>query len=469
MHNPRSERGSIRVWILAFFLVILAGGAASVVFRSGSSSPRQPMAAPSVTVAPEPTPAERVETAAGDEPTTGLLPTGHKSSDWIAKHGALKGIGCAVCHPEKRCLDCHGTQIPHAANWRIVHGRIALEPGATCTKCHTGTKATCASCHGLPMPHPDGWIQGHRPLARDNVETCKTCHVQRDCAGCHNLTSAKTCATCHPANVKAIEATGGHKTTQCLTCHPANADVPGPGKDHRTKPKCLNCHKASDLVANQTPAAARAWISQVGEGKGNWKKRGKHSAADLTRCTWCHVVHDAGTPRYPPGVKATDKNCAASCHQAVNGSVVQRGFTNASGDPEKTTYRGTIRPGELLGNGTTAHSTQNYATKGCAGQCHQGPHGAITVCVQCHSYAWTEADTNDPKNQNLHGTHASFVGAEQSQADPGDFEAGNNNGACIYCHSGKTTGPGKNVYRASCWNCHLSAHNPITPYWEMPS
>jgi hypothetical protein len=146
--------------------------------------------------------------------------------------------------------------------------------------------------------------------------------------------------------------------------------------------------------------------------------------------------------------------------------VVSRGLTNASGDPEQTTYRGTIKPGQMLAASAKKHTTEVYAAHGCAGLCHKGPHGTVTPCVSCHSFKWEDAG-------NLHSTHIPFVTGEQSQADPGNYEAGNAETACKYCHKpgggsgGEATG-GSSLSKASCWNCHLSGHDPNTPYWELP-
>lgn len=270
----------------------------------------------------------------------------------------------------------------------------------------------------------------------------------------------------------------------------ARATPEGPDYEACTE----NCHK--DIAPPPTAVEGeRDWMQRAGTGKGRWARRGVHSEADRGRCfdchkpdtdgkpvcvfchwdkqayygecRFCHPVHGDDEPvvrrphvwiekfAYPPGADPTvpDVNCGQGCHAWVDGSVVSRGFTNASLDPEQTTYRGTIRPGELLAQGQTAHSA-SFADKGCAA-CHDPvEHGVVKDCVECHNY---KIFTPDPERPTLHLTHIPFIQAEQPLADPENFDQ--RTLSCNYCH-------GAPMSNASCWNCHLSGHDPVTPYWE---
>ncbi|MBI4728862.1 MAG: hypothetical protein HY775_05090 [Acidobacteria bacterium] len=244
------------------------------------------------------------------------------------------------------------------------------------------------------------------------------------------------------------------------------------------------CH--TSLASAGPVVSQRAWMSEKGAGKGEWKSRGVHSDASLGRCFDCHnpgpndgtcvFCHSELGPRwqdgtegvlrphewaerlaYPSGADPTKPgvNCGEGCHAWVDGEVSQAGFTNASGDPEQTTYRGTIRAGELLAGSKTAHRGI-FQEKGCAG-CHDPKvHGAIKSCIACHDFKIFADPAVNATSKHL--THIPLRTAEQPLADPENFQK--RVLVCNYCH-GSTS-----LQNASCWNCHLSGHDPQTPYWE---
>ena len=248
-------------------------------------------------------------------------------------------------------------------------------------------------------------------------------------------------------------------------------------------PFCLNvgCHAGKEFNPNPPVESQRQWLLANGEALGEWTERGIHAVNDTDNplpatmscyqchaqtCDNCHLndfqVHASGPepPIFPEGASGqVDKDCAQGCHAWVKAgeTITSEGFTNASGDPQQTTYVGPISPAELLEAAKTDKPlhAEIFATYGCEGFCHggpQAPHGTITLCKSCHSFQFSNAE-----EVNLHSTHVSFVEAEQPLADPAGAEAGSP--ACNYCHSSG----------ASCWNCHLSGHDPVTRYWELPA
>lgn len=263
----------------------------------------------------------------------------------------------------------------------------------------------------------------------------------------------------------------------------SGAEVGQTGEAPEEHPFCLNanCHAGKEFDPEPALVSQREWQLQNGEALGVWTERGIHPVNDTNNplpatmsCYQCHTptcnnchdndfqVHAAGpeSPIFPPSANPEPgENCAEACHPWVRAgeTVTTQGFVNASGDPEQTTYTGPISPGELLQAAQTdkpAHYNL-WVTYGCNGFCHGGsdaPHGTIVVCKSCHNFQFSETD-----ELNLHSTHVSFISAEQAAADPAASQEGSP--ACNYCHSSP----------ASCWNCHLSAHDPITPYWEIPA
>gem|GEM_PF-2808378 len=388
---------------------------------------------------------------------------------WFAKHGPKSKAGgatCRNCHAVSSvnaCEKCHARNV-HPSTWQGDHGKKALAANANCINCHKTQTAFCTACHGLVMPHASDWETAHRAAARSDIATCENCHTKQDCAACHDMTKVSTCDNCHATQVADIAKSPPHYESQCLTCHKQNSKVIGPNAGHMTKnPDCFQCHDRNALFPTGKSNAPRDWMKDFGDGPFTWPKRQQHSSTDTT-CTNCHTIHDASQRKFPPGTDTKSSNCAPACHSRLDTSVVSRGLTNASGDPEQTTYRGTIDPGALINASATKHKTVVLAGNGCASLCHKGSHGTVTMCVSCHSYKYSDSS-------NLHATHIPFVSGEQQQADPGNFEAGSSSSACKYCHRPGEQGvkAGSKVFQAACWNCHLSGHSPTTPYWELPS
>jgi hypothetical protein len=412
---------------------------------------------------------------------TGLRPPDHDrpTAAWMQRHGKLASAPratCAVCHPPASCRTCHQTAMPHATGWAKAHGKAVLAGGSQlCLRCHQsgqgaprptlvslGSAFACQTCHRLTMPHAKTWVSsGHRVAARADNAVCATCHTRKTCETCHASTQVSTCRTCHAKKFLAVARPGGHATSQCLTCHQQVPSVIGPGPGHRTVPLCLRCHGAKKLAPPVRPQSVRDWTTTYGLGYAAWAKRGTHSAAELANCSRCHSAHSTETISFPLGTDPKAKGCGLSCHSWLKGNVTSRGFLNASGDPEQTTYRGPISPELLLANGTTKHSTVVYASSGCAGRCHQGRHGTVTPCISCHSWKWEDVT-------NLHGTHVSLVTAERAVANPADNSG---QAVCMYCHKPGTNGvrDGTTLWKRACYNCHLSGHNPVVPYWKVPA
>lgn len=104
---------------------------------------------------------------------------------WKSQHGMGDLRGCRTCHPEGKCVKCHGTPLPHKQGFTNDHGRAAKLPEAKCDQCHD-RKQFCDGCHGFPMPHGDGFRKEHLTIteSRDD-ERCLRCHEQVDCDACH--------------------------------------------------------------------------------------------------------------------------------------------------------------------------------------------------------------------------------------------------------------------------------------------
>lgn len=227
--------------------------------------------------------------------------------------------------------------------------------------------------------------------------------------------------------------------------------------------ECLSCHTSESLLQKGNSLSQMKNMRDNGEGvktifslevrgmlslrwRGvKWKKRGRHIENDMKNCSLCHRYH--GEAIYP-----IDEDPCSGCHSWLS-SIDEKGFGGSG-------YSGSIRPEDLLKSGPHSRIFKRgfssspsdgiriqILNPGCRG-CHNllnSAHGAITECTDCHIFSGK-----------MHERHNRRIEETQDKNDPG------NNVSCVYCHPGKGE-----VYRASCYNCHLSGHNPSLYYWKV--
>lgn len=114
---------------------------------------------------------------------------------WATKHGLGDISLCALCHQSVECVACHGTPLPHPADFGRNHGGFAEVPGEQCGTCHNRA-AFCDACHGVPMPHPLSFLQTHVKFSKGSRDPrCLKCHRVGGCASCHEKHA-------HPSSTK---------------------------------------------------------------------------------------------------------------------------------------------------------------------------------------------------------------------------------------------------------------------------
>lgn len=102
---------------------------------------------------------------------------------------------CYTCHIRAEFCDaCHGTEVPHAADFIETHGEKFTrgKDAISCGKCHnkTGKVAyddlTCTLCH---HPNWDGegvWRTRHPDTVQvSGADACFECHLPTYCSSCH--------------------------------------------------------------------------------------------------------------------------------------------------------------------------------------------------------------------------------------------------------------------------------------------
>ena len=217
-----------------------------------------------------------------------------------------------------------------------------------------------------------------------------------------------------------------------------------------------------------------------------WPPRGRHPF-DLNTddCAQCHPIYNNvenhSNSGYPPQAQRFlydgGIDCAGGCHTWLQGNVLSTGFSSSTGTTP--TYDGTLDPFSLLTSVQTMHTgiflagfriTQDdpdlairHLNPGCGG-CHNwdGPrHGHIAECTDCHVF-----DPSVPGG--LHQSHISVISATQARMDPADAGMP----SCAYCHGFSDTTVNHVLSDASCYNCHLSGHQPMgadgmPQFWDI--
>ncbi len=214
--------------------------------------------------------------------------------------------------------------------------------------------------------------------------------------------------------------------------------------------ECTGCHPFASLVEKGEMGSQKSVMEKKGEGvkvlssfevKGTgfvlkwlgieWVKRGKHSQMDMERCEMCHEEH--GITLYPD-----EGGDCKGCHDWLR-EIPEGGELIISGGHKKVFHEGFVgpRPGIKV----------RAINPGCRG-CHnlmEGKHGAITQCTDCHNFSIL----------GIHDSHTELIEETAKFNDVKPQEA------CGFCHF-----QGDERYRAGCYNCHLSGHNPTLYYWK---
>jgi hypothetical protein len=212
---------------------------------------------------------------------------------------------CLNCHEHRqdydagRCQKCHRdlsryqlkpvSAFSHEGNFVKQHARIARAATAGCATCHEQT--FCVDCHGKTVAtrieiklaekvssdfiHRNDFLGRHALEARLDAAMCSRCHGTSFCEGCHNAQSLTSTATDprspHPAGWSIPASVQFHGTaarrdvTSCAACH-----------DQGPNTNCIRCHRVGGTGGNPHPMS--------------WLARHDHSEiARNSMCQYCHL------------------------------------------------------------------------------------------------------------------------------------------------------------------------------------
>ncbi len=259
---------------------------------------------------------------------------------------------CATCHTDQFCVNCHGMEMPHPAEFKEPkdvkdpngHPVMSKTKADKCQMCHQPKKTQfCNECHhgkavGYEYNKAVAWTTQHpKAVQKSGVKSCTAkCHSPKFCVDCHTgrkvvpsshraagwVKTAKKTVTVYgqtpaaPSAKHALEAqksiescevchgAGGTQAAFCKACH--KAEMPHPAefkKNHingrKTPAVCTNCHNWKELCSNCHHIGAsytRPWTAVHGASVN------KNGATD---CLKCHG-----------GESGTDKSFCVKCHTA---------------------------------------------------------------------------------------------------------------------------------------------------------
>ncbi len=217
---------------------------------------------------------------------------------------------------------------------------------------------------------------------------------------------------------------------------------------------CFYCHSSADLTETFPTASSSPQEHMLFYGSGvesgpsydptatasftiEWIKRGYHDEESLRDCSPCHNTLEDNEhggffyPAYSREQFYSPAGCANACHKWLyctswDPAVLLSESGNPHGDLFRRGYEGNTRSIMLA-----------EIKPGCGG-CHsvaEVRHGAIPGCLDCHDF-YTGSNTDE------HSLHLERLADDNSP--------------CTWCHGGY----GGTKYKAACYNCHESGHNP---------
>jgi len=342
---------------------------------------------------------------------------------------------CSTCHVETFCTNCHGTEMPHSAEFKrpkdvkdpLGHPVLSKTIAKKCVVCHGDNAKThfCDDCHhgkevGVEFDATKPWMIQHPvAVAKSGVKSCTDkCHSAKFCVDCHTSKkvfpashkqgrwtrpskSAMTAYGTTPAAASALHVKAFTSSPEtCAVCH---------GTGGAAAPFCKSCHKV------EMPHTAEFKKNHVSGRKSPAICKSCHNWPEL--CSNCHHVGSSvSKPWIALHGASVNKNGAESCVKACHKQTdCQSCHTKRKVIPASHKSKAFKKvPGAALGQ----HAQLYQKNSAVCTYCHAGDAAALPnskFCKSCHKIEMPHAegfglkDAAAPASKTNGGAHAELL------------------------------------------------------------
>jgi len=312
---------------------------------------------------------------------------------------------CSTCHRQAFCTACHGTPMPHSAEF--VEPKDRKDPAGhpvqsklipkKCVMCHGDNEKThfCDECHhGKKVDYEFKpavpWAKQHpAAVAKSGVKSCtEKCHTAKFCVDCH--TGKNVVPDSHNAK------TWTHPAKPTMTKYgsaPASATALHTVAANESMESCEVCHGTGGMSAKFCKSCHKLELPHTADFKKFHGQTGRKNPAVCKNCHgWpqlCSNCHHIGSSTTKPWLTvhggSVAKNgatgCVEKCHKQ---SDCQSCHTKRKVVPASHKANAFVKaPGSKLG----AHATQFTKDGTVCTYCHKGTAEELPnskFCKSCH-------------------------------------------------------------------------------------
>ena len=360
---------------------------------------------------------------------------------------------CSTCHKDAFCLACHGTPMPHSAEFIEPkdpkdpkgHPTVAKAMPDKCVMCHTKKKPNfCNECHhgekvNYTFDPAQPWTRQHpKAVTKSGLKSCVgACHTAQFCVECHTKNKVFPGSHSQAGWTHAIAPTVtkyGSVPASATAVHSVTAQKTG-------TEQCEICHGAGGVNAAFCKACHKLEMPHAKDFKQFHAKTGRQSPTVCLNChTWpqlCSNCHHVGSSTSTPWIKVHGTSvtqsgaggCVAKCHKQAD---------CVSCHTARKVLPGSHKAGNFIKAGGAergVHAVLYKKDSAVCTYCHAGAAGALPnsgFCKGCH---------------NVDMPHPAGYGLKDPSAAPSLNNAGGHAQAI-------TSGQ---VARPSCTKCHEAA------------
>ena len=366
---------------------------------------------------------------------------------------------CYTCHRESFCTDCHGTPMPHSAEFvepkdvKDPKGHPAQSKTITkkCVTCHGENAEThfCDECHhGKKVDYKfvpsQPWVTQHpQAVTKSGVKSCtEKCHTAKYCVDCH--TGRKVVPASHAKQgwVRPLKA-----TVTVYGSAPATASALHSKEAQLSFESCEVCHGSGGIDAAFCKSCHKVELPHTADFKKFHGQTGRKAPAVCTNChSWpelCSNCHHVGASTTKPWLqvhggsvaKSGAAGCVDKCHKQTDCQSCHTSRKVIPASHKASTFV------KVAGANLGGHAAQYGKDATICTYCHAGTAADLpnaTFCKGCHKVAMPHVtDTSKQKFPHKDGfAKKSFTKAQ-----------------CLNCHA-----------QVFCDSCHHVGSVPAKPW-----